>query len=628
MIFCYMQKYCYLFIGYLLFSLQVCGQSKRANVWHMSEGIQVDFNCTPPCQTLFSSSFKCSSSSCICDKNGNLKFYTDNESIWNQDHRIIENGTGLYSCKYSIEGSVIIPLTTNPYQYFLVTCDNYRYPPDVYLPPTTCADINPVKNILCLHLIDMGANNGQGTVLWKNKVIYNGHVDEMLTAVKHANAKDTWLLTYDFDIKRFVSLLLTDCGIQDTVISEDMGFHVAGGLSPITFSPKGDVFHIRSDLPEAGNMIGHFNTATGEASNSFFFRGDTFRGCFSTDSRYLYSNTIGTLNIPRYDLALKDTSEIYNKMQTASGVLSTGFNSSLQNGPDGKIYYTFNQVFLTWYIIDNPLSVDVFSTRKSYTPISNQAFTRSTSPPNFVQSWFDPDFKEYEYGSPEIFYERVCEGNKTILQASHIPPATDYHWEIHEKNLPVTFYYNTDSIAHTFSQAGAHTVKLIIDFTCTPDIITRNDIMVDALPINYMQDTTICTGATIEITAQPAQVSYLWNTGNTSSKQSIQPDQTYSVVVSNTCGTITDSIRVTKLNYKVMNLVTQNNDGKNEVLNIESNSTAAGRLSIYNSWGAQIYSNNSYNNTWPEEDVAAGVYYFRYELSTCPPSNGWVQVMH
>ncbi|MGN6648225.1 MAG: gliding motility-associated C-terminal domain-containing protein [Cytophaga sp.] len=621
-----MQKYCYLFIGLLLSSLQLNAQSKRANVWYMSEGIQLDFNCNPPCQSLFQSSFRCGPSSCICDKNGIPQFYTNNETIWNRDHHIIENGEGLYSCRFSSQGSVVVPLTTNPNQYFLVTCDNTRYPPGVYLPPATCVDINPVKNILSLHLIDMGANNGQGTVLWKNKVIYNGHVEAMLAAVKHANTKDTWLLTYDFDINRFVSLLLTDCGIQDTVISKNLELHAIGGIFPLTFSPKGDMFYVKADLSVPGSMITHFNTATGEASNPFFFRGNTVQGCFSTDSRYFYPNIMNS-HVQRYDLSIQDTAEIYAQQQQLDVGIYEGFNTSVQNGPDGKIYYTFDQRFLTWYVIDEP-TANVFSKRTIYTPVTTQYLIDGTYIPNFVQSWFDPDFKEYEYGSPKISYERVCEGNKTILQASRIPPATAYHWEIHEKNLPVTFYYNTDSIAHTFSQAGAHTVKLIIDFTCTPDIITRNDIMVDALPVNYMQDTTVCTGAAVEIEAQPSQVSYLWSTGNTSSKQNILPDQSYSVVVSNTCGTITDSIRVTKLDYKVMNLVTQNNDGRNEVLMVESNSTAAGKLSVYNSWGAQIYSNNSYKNTWPEEDVAAGVYYFRYELSTCPPSNGWVQVVH
>ena len=626
MLLCYMQKALYIFI-LLSISLNISGQSKRANVWNISEGIQIDFNCNPPCPFQNGALPKCFSTSSICDKNGKLQFYTNNETIWSSNHQIMLNGTGLYSCPWSVQGSVIVPLTSNPYQYYLVTCDNFRYPTNVYLPDYICADINPVKNVLCLHLIDMRLNNGQGAVLWKNKVIYNGHVEQMLAAVKHANTKDTWLLTYDTDINRFVSLLLTDCGIQDTIISEDLGFRIISGLSPLTFSPKGDLFHVRSDFSESGNMITHFNTATGEASNSFFFRGDSFRGCFSTDSRYLYAPMTNNFNIPRYDLSLTDTAAIYENRQTTSGIILDGFNYGLQNGPDGKIYYTFDQMHLTWYIIDNPASANIFA-RKVYTPMKAQNIIHYTSPPSFVQSWFDPDFKEYEYGSPSISYDRVCAGNQTTLRAAHIPPATTYHWEIYEQNFPVTLYYNEDTITHVFAEPGTHTVRLVIDFSCIPDVIIREDIIVDKLPVNYLQDTTVCEGSSVVIEAQPSQVSYLWSTGNMSNLQTALPGQSYTVQVSNTCGSKIDSVTVSRIEYKVTNLVTRNNDGMNEVLNIQTNSTTYGNLSIYNNWGSQVYSNNIYKNTWPETDVEAGIYYYRFEISSCKPSNGWVQVIH
>lgn len=622
----YMQKTAFIVILSLI-CLNVCAQSKRANVWNMPEGIQIDFNCNPPCPSLNNTVQECGSSSSICDINGHLQFYTDNETIWSSNHEIMFNGTGLYSCSFSIQGSVIVPVTSNPYQYYLITCDNVRFPLNVNTPDYICSDINPVKNVLCLHLIDMRFNNGQGAVLWKNKIIYNGHVEQMLAAVKHANTKDTWLLTYDTDINRFVSLLLTDCGIEKTIISEDLGFRIISGLSPIRFSPKGDMFHVKADLPQPGNMVAHFNTTTGEASNSFFFRGYSLKGCFSADSRYLYSDASNSYEIPRYDLSLIDTATIYENKQTVKVGLYEGFNNGLQNGPNGKLYFTFDQRFVTWYIVDEPSALS-FTTKSLYIPIKNQNLTHSTNPPNFVQSWFDPDFKEYEYGSPSFSFDRVCMGNKTTLRAVHIPPATNYHWEIYENGMPVTVYYNEDTITHTFAEPGTHSVRLVIDFSCIPDVIIRDDIIVDKLPVKYLQDTTVCEGSAVVAEAQPSQVSYVWNTGNTSNLQTAIPDQSYTVTVSNACGSKVDSITITKVEYKVTNLVTQNNDGMNEVLNIQTNSTTSGTLSIYNNWGSQVYANDVYQNTWPETTVEAGIYYYRFNISSCKPSNGWVQVIH
>jgi hypothetical protein len=614
----------YCFFSFLSLTT-ILGQSKRANVWYFAYGVGINFNCTPPCYIQNGALPNCFSSSSICDNNGNLQFYSNNQTIWSSNHQVMENGDGLYSCPWSAQGSLIVPLTNNQNQYYLVTCDNSRYPPNAYNPGYNCTDINPVKNILSLHLIDMSYNNGQGKVLWKNKVIYNGNVNAMLAGVKHANTKDTWLLTYDNSIKRFISLLLTDCGIQDTNISRDLGF-LAHGWSPIKFSPKGDLFHVWSDLSfEQGNMIAHFNTTTGEVTNPFFFRGVSYRGCFSTNSRYFFGS--GTLDFknPRYDLSLTDTAEIYLNRQTVDIGLDRD-NDGLQNSPDRKIYYNFNSPYITWHIIDDPLA-STFSYKRESESL-NISFPPFTSPPNFVQSWFDPDFVEYEYGSPKISYQRVCAGDKSIFKATGIPPATNYHWEISENNLPVIYYYNQDSITHLFSSSGKHTLKLSIDFSCIPDIITRDDIFVDALPDpDYIKDTTLCTDNTFVLQAEPNQVSYLWNTGNTTHQQMSSADNTYSVSVTNTCGTAIDSVTIDKVTYQLYNLITPNHDGLNETFEINSNTPISGNLVIYNSWGSQVYKNASYKNTWPEEDIDSGIYYYEFTYSTCKTDKGWVQVI-
>jgi len=623
-----MKKQLLLYCFFLFISLTtVLGQSKRANVWYLSEGVGIDFNCTPPCYLQNGALPNCYSSSTICNKNGNLQFYSDNQTIWSSNHHVMENGDGLYSCPWSPQGSLIVPLTNNPNQYYLVTCDNFRYPPNVYNPGQICTDINPVKNVLSLHLIDMGYNNGQGKVLWKNKVIYNGNVNAMLAGVKHANTKDTWLLTYDYDTDRFVSLLLTDCGIQDTIISADLGFHIVRGLPSLAFSPKGDLFHIRSDFSLAATMVAHFNTATGAATNPFFLRTSGGRGCFSTDSRYLYTTATTSSEIPRYDLSLIDTAAIYENRQTL-GTIWDALNDGVQNTPNGKIYYNFDSQYITWYIIDSPLNNNL-SYRKEYKPINKSLFlSQYASPPNFVQSWFDPNFVEYEYGSPTISYDRVCAGNKSTFKASHIPPATSYHWEIFENNLPVTYFYNQDSITHLFSSSGKYTVKLSIDFSCIPDVITRDDIFVDALPnADYIKDTILCTNNNLILQAEPNQVSYVWNTGNTTHQQTSSADNIYSVSVTNTCGTAVDSVRIDKVEYRLYNLITPNQDALNENFEIDSNADILGSLVIYNSWGSRIYENNSYTNTWPEKDIDAGVYYYEFTYSTCKTDKGWVQVI-
>lgn len=608
-------------------SFDANAQSKRANVWYMSQGIGYDFNCSPPCANQRGALGDCKSSATICDKNGNLQFYTDNETIWNSSHQIMANGTGLYSCRWAQQGSVIIPLTSNSSQYHLVICDDLRYPANVNV-PFVCSDVNPVNYVLSLNLIDMAANNGKGAVISKNNVIYgNGHVMSTLAAVKHANTKDTWIMTYDFEINRFVSLLLTDCGIIDTVISADLGAQIPLAKNAITFSPNGELFHIRTDymLPERGSMIAHFNNNTGVASNPIFFRGENTRSCFSIDNNYLYQSG----GVFKYDLFdLSDTAAIYASREFIN--FGYGANFGVQNGPDGKVYFIQNSPYtLDMNSVDQPTaSHSTYSQLTTHITKPLQYPQMAAPPPDFVQSWFDPNFKEYEYGTPSIHYTRSCITKPVTFTATGIPPATAYHWEIVETGVPTIKYYNSDTIVHAFNSAGIHTAKLVIDFACIPDIITRNDILIDELPQqNFIKDADICIGDNYKLIAQPGQIEYLWNTGNTGQEQIGLAGNFYTVLVSNTCGKIEDSVYLSKISYTLPNLITPNNDSHNDTFEVDTDCTFSGSLEIYNSWGGIIYKNNAYQNTWPENDIEAGVYYYRFTYNTCPPVNSWLHVI-
>jgi hypothetical protein len=608
----------------LLLSLTLQAQhNKRANIWYVSEGVGYDFNCTPPCPIEDGALPVTFCSSSICDKTGKLLLYTHSENIWNNKHQIIPNGSGLFACRWAEQGSVFVPLASDPNLYYLVTVDNLREQL-ISTDPYTCKDVNPVKYSMCLHLIDVTANNGTGQVLWKNKVIYGGgaHINDIVGAVKHANTKDTWLMTYDYSIKRFVSLLLTDCGVQDTVVSPDLGALIWEGSNTLTFSPKGDLLFIntRNMPPHGGFMIARFNDTTGVASKPLFIENILSNtGCFSTDSKKLYTTQL----VVGFDLNTWDSTAISGSRQ---GLDSIG-NRFIQNGPDGNMYALhFGYKIMRWFTILNPLSTPVVS-KKQITVKKPVNDLQRVSIPNFVQSWFDPDFKEYVYGSPQINYTRVCKGEKTIFKSTGVPPATPYHLEIIQPNQPVIRFDNQDSIAYTFSESGEFTIKLSIDFSCMPDLITRSDIIVDSLPKDYLQDAYLCAGSNVTLKAQPNQITYLWNTGNTTAQQAIEADHSYYVDVTNSCGSIRDEIKVNQIHYSIPNLITPNHDFKNDVFQIDSKNPVIGNLEIYNSWGANIYQNFSYKNTWPEEEIEAGVYYYRFTYSTCPPENGWVQVI-
>lgn len=634
-----MNKSFYTLLFFLLTLILHAQHNKRTNVWYITQGLGLDFNCTPPCPIENGVLGETFSTASICDTSGNLLLYTNSETIWNKNHQVVANGTGLYACKWSSQSCVFVPLPSSTNLYYLVTVDNWRDKagsPNPY----ACKDGSvPIQYSMCLHLIDVAANNGAGQVLWKNKVIYgnNAHINinGILGAVKHANTRDTWLMTYDYNIRRFVSLLLTECGVQDTIVSSvissvnNENLISENASNPLIFSPRGDAFSVYITGYDTINgylenhfILGRFNDTTGMMDNFISLdKSSAVVGTFSTDSRYLYASD------SQYDLSIWDSTAITQSRK----VINPLYSFYVLNAPDGKMYGqggpSTGLQMLSWTIVNDPLLSPATISFQPILVTKPIAPLKSRYIPNFVQSWFDPDFTEYEYGSPQISYTRVCKGEKTIFKSTGMPPATPYHWEILQPGLPVVRFDNQDSIAYTFSQSGEFTVKLSIDFSCMPDVITRTDIIVDSLPKDYLQDQFICESSNLTIQAQPNQVSYLWNTGNTRSQQAVEVDNMYYVDVTNSCGSIRDEAQINLLQYSIPNLITPNNDFMNDVFKIDSNSPVQGHLEIYNSWGANIYQNTFYKNTWPENEIEAGVYYYRFTYSTCSPEKGWIQII-
>ncbi|MGI4872797.1 MAG: gliding motility-associated C-terminal domain-containing protein [Janthinobacterium lividum] len=79
------------------------------------------------------------------------------------------------------------------------------------------------------------------------------------------------------------------------------------------------------------------------------------------------------------------------------------------------------------------------------------------------------------------------------------------------------------------------------------------------------------------------------------------------------------------------NVITPNNDGKNDKLLIDNvvlypNNT----MTIFNRWGRQVFSTTNYNNssnTWGDDSISPGVYYYLFESANGPTTKGWVEVI-
>jgi hypothetical protein len=189
-------KHWLLFTGYFLLTFCCFGQ-KEANIWYFGNGAGLDFRSGSPVtfdETRLSTMEGCA---VISNEAGNLLFYTDGITIWNAQHQVMENGTGLLGDKSSTQSAVIVPQPGSKSIYYIFTVDNV-----------------PGTDGVRYSVVDMSQENNAGKLITKN-ILLQAPVTEKLTAVKHHNNKDIWVLAHGYNSNIFYAYLVTEAGVAN-----------------------------------------------------------------------------------------------------------------------------------------------------------------------------------------------------------------------------------------------------------------------------------------------------------------------------------------------------------------------------------------------------------------------------
>ena len=299
----------------------------------------------------------------ICDTSGNLLFYTNGIVVVNHLHEIMENGNGLNpgaianSFEFwgypNIQGALALPLPNSDSIFYLIH-QRIEY---------STPNLPGHGSTLFLTQIDMGKNNGLGKVITKNEPIINDILEiGNLTATKHANGRDWWILHGKFDSNQFYTLLLTPDGLENHGIQE-VGTFAPTGIGQAIFSPDGSKY-TKLDIVSANTgsflNIYDFDRCTGQLSNHIqMTHADSVNiggVAISPNSRYLYM-TARTL-VFQYDLwamdieASKDTVAIHDGYFDSIGLSPNFFLTQL--APNGKIYINSSNSVKDLHVINSP----------------------------------------------------------------------------------------------------------------------------------------------------------------------------------------------------------------------------------------------------------------------------------
>lgn len=177
----------------------------------------------------------------------------------------------------------------------------------------------------------------------------------------------------------------------------------------------------------------------------------------------------------------------------------------------------------------------------------------------------------------------------------------------------------------TVSDTGWFTVTVTNDVLCAN---TDSSYVVKLyLPNFNIPDVTICEGDTAILTTPSWQGSFLWNTGSTDTLLLVTQTGTYTLTITNSCGSTTDTIEVLeKPNPNITelpNVFSPNGDGLNDEYSIADLQFAEDfLLSIYNRWGHLIFETNDANIVWKGEgdgnnEATSGVYFVILKYKNC-----------
>ncbi|MBE2189532.1 MAG: hypothetical protein IAE98_08695 [Candidatus Kapabacteria bacterium] len=301
------------------------------NNWYFGEMSGITFN-TPNRNPVFlrgNPIFQYEGSATISDAMGNLLFSTNGEQIYNYKGSKL-NAEKLMGHQSSTQSALIAKKPGSSSIYYVFTSDASEY-------------VDPPNAGIHYSIVDMAANGGNGAMIMTNVPLLP-KASEKLNATLHANKKDIWVVTKGWKNNNIYSFLLTENGIEDTVITS-IGFNPTNdynSVGQLKISPQGTKIAIAYQDVTFFEIY-KFDNKTGVPSEPLKINiaevYNLYGVEFSSSGKLLYisnsRNGFNTGTLFQYDISIHDTTSIRKSEYIVS---KGGHIGSLQMAPNGNIY--------------------------------------------------------------------------------------------------------------------------------------------------------------------------------------------------------------------------------------------------------------------------------------------------
>lgn len=315
---------------------------KEINIWYFGYNAGLNFNTNPVTVLTDGQTYTREGVATICDgATGQLLFYTEGSTVWNAQHGIMPNGTGLMGDPSSVQSGIAVPFPGHPGQYYLFTTmtgNGFRY-----------------------NILDMALDNGKGDIIPSTKntlLLSNNESTEKMAATRHCNGRDYWVITHSTNGATFHVYLLSPSGLSaPTTFTVGAAIHPGGWEETgyIKFSPDGGtIVHSLGSITQGAMSVVDllkFDNSTGVISPPFASLDVIFPlGIeFTLSGRLLYVVSMNHQHwskLFQYDLTAPDINASQQTIVTSTDDIQMG---GLQMGPDGNIYMGFERGYNAGY---------------------------------------------------------------------------------------------------------------------------------------------------------------------------------------------------------------------------------------------------------------------------------------
>lgn len=648
-------SYLRIMLGVLFSTFTFVGYSQlEATNWAISPNSLLYFNGgTFP--TVLMNSTSCDfleASASISDKNGNLLFYTDGDTIKGADNFVFQNGTDISpfsatGVRSGTQGASILrkPGTDSTYYVFSLGMNSTDY-----------------KGIFSYSEVNSSVFATNNSVLQSQQVLLADTLSEKITIAKHCNNKDYWVT-----VIKYWEVVFSNGSVGlpiDHKIEFNSFLITENGIQPSPIKSRIDV-----NCPIIGQM------KVNNAGNELAFAGNNYL------TRLAFDNTTGKVTlIDEISLPLENGYGIeYSPNDSLIYINEKQYNiytgdlvalmdytcpSQLQRGSDGKIYVNIvpeeniglstkeSMIYSNVYFLSG-----IENTTRIIGAISspNQSGTSSQLVEDAIQinpverafhsslPYF-PSF-HFNHKPSDFSYQGSCFGSEFIFFLETPISADSVHWLFDEGSL-----ISGDTVSFTFSNSGTYEVFCT---TYQNGVVSTSVQCVTVCGFDsplLPSEIILCEGDSIYVNGlNPCGIDYEWNTGDTISGIWISKIGSYTLTTESECGVyesklVAISDESCEDELIIPNVITPNNDGINDVFSLELSNVRSINLTVLNRWGQIIH---SFSSTFPNPllnkievwdgttknggKVNEGTYFYSIEYTTAKDiqktKNGFIQVI-